>query len=730
MFGMRLQQKIILQVALITTLFALGAAYYEAGRQVAASESREEEYQAIQLKNMLPSLIDGFWDLDQDSVDTLLLGFLDSPAVRQVQIIDAQGLVYSGYRRSGPGSQVHTHTEPLLDGELAHTPQSPLLTDRRQMIQLHRLNDVERRLVSPLWHEESQKKATFVGHFVLEYSTEDSIRESEETRLRLILGGLIIAGLIVVTLSYFIHTSVLRPVNQLMEASRLLADGNFDRKVESDTDDELAILAQSFDTMRVKLKNFTENLQIMVDQRTAELRSEQAKIKNILIYINEGILTFNDEFNIDTEVSSHLESLLGCERDQIIGHNLFTTLLNKSKLTSNELDQIRASLDAILGGDLLAFEINEGNLPREIVFPLDSRDCIYALDWIPIQEKDGDRTHKVMLTIRDISRARELEQGFAKEKEARARLLEHVSQIVKVGRNRFERSIQDTLQRVARLKPQLIQPAKVSPYAAFADLHTIKGNMRSLGLKDLADQIHRAEDMVNVWRTGSPLDHPSLLNQLSQFEELTQGYLQTLVTVWGQDTGRYAGRLPAALDLLLSDLGEPLRMQGIRMRRLEVIDEICNWRPESLRLLNDILVHLVSNSVDHGYVLPRRSGMDTRDFALQVHAWVEQHDAKIIIEDEGVGISLERIRDLARSKNLPLNDTDPYELLFQSAVSSANEITLRSGRGMGLFAVRKIVEQQGGKISARAGEKGGFLVEILLPIAVIEDTPATQEAAS
>ena len=46
MFGMRLQQKIILQVALITTLFALGAAYYEAGRQVAASESREEEYQA------------------------------------------------------------------------------------------------------------------------------------------------------------------------------------------------------------------------------------------------------------------------------------------------------------------------------------------------------------------------------------------------------------------------------------------------------------------------------------------------------------------------------------------------------------------------------------------------------------------------------------------------------------------------------------------------------------
>jgi chemotaxis protein histidine kinase CheA len=62
---------------------------------------------------------------------------------------------------------------------------------------------------------------------------------------------------------------------------------------------------------------------------------------------------------------------------------------------------------------------------------------------------------------------------------------------------------------------------------------------------------------------------------------------------------------------------------------------------------------------------------------------------------------------------------DPFRILFDDAVTTSDAVTTRSGRGVGLFAIRHLVELQGGHVLARSAEGQGFELEIHLPQSVM-----------
>ena len=140
--------------------------------------------------------------------------------------------------------------------------------------------------------------------------------------------------------------------------------------------------------------------------------------------------------------------------------------------------------------------------------------------------------------------------------------------------------------------------------------------------------------------------------------------------------------------------------------------------------IGDALVHLLRNSVDHGFesVNERMQNGKKAVCNLQLVAYREQSNIVITVEDDGKGIDLGKIKDKAVQKGLVtkdeaeiLNDKQVFQLAFLPGVSTAQKITEISGRGVGLDAVKTKIESLGGTVRLESTQNRGTKFTIKLP---------------
>jgi signal transduction histidine kinase len=74
--------------------------------------------------------------------------------------------------------------------------------------------------------------------------------------------------------------AITRPIAELVLAASRITQGNYNQQVQADSDDEIAELARTFETMRLTMKNYTENLENMVAERTRQLEAAQKELVN------------------------------------------------------------------------------------------------------------------------------------------------------------------------------------------------------------------------------------------------------------------------------------------------------------------------------------------------------------------------------------------------------------------------------------------------------------------
>lgn len=143
--------------------------------------------------------------------------------------------------------------------------------------------------------------------------------------------------------------------------------------------------------------------------------------------------------------------------------------------------------------------------------------------------------------------------------------------------------------------------------------------------------------------------------------------------------------------------------------------------------LAQILTHLVRNAIDHGLEMPdvRERAGKNRTGAIVIR--VEQQGNVVMLElsDDGGGIDVERVRrraveaGLAPAADLAARSADEISrLIFEDGLSTREEATETSGRGVGLAAVRQDVDKVGGHIDlwSRAGQGTRFVV--VLPVSL------------
>lgn len=157
---------------------------------------------------------------------------------------------------------------------------------------------------------------------------------------------------------------------------------------------------------------------------------------------------------------------------------------------------------------------------------------------------------------------------------------------------------------------------------------------------------------------------------------------------------------------------------------LEIFGEETELDRSLVNQIGDPLVHLIRNSIDHGIEDRKVRIARGKPEVGTVRVGARHEGSHILIEvqDDGGGLNIERIRDKAIERGLIPSDTEnitldeAVELLFRPGFSTASAVTDISGRGVGMDAVKNVVESLSGTIEVDSVPEQYLRVVIKLPL--------------
>jgi two-component system, chemotaxis family, sensor kinase CheA len=145
--------------------------------------------------------------------------------------------------------------------------------------------------------------------------------------------------------------------------------------------------------------------------------------------------------------------------------------------------------------------------------------------------------------------------------------------------------------------------------------------------------------------------------------------------------------------------------------------------------LNDPLVHIIRNSLDHGIEDPadREKAGKPRKGTVLLRALHSGAYVLISVKDDGAGLNVEAIRAKAVERGLiapgqELSEAEIHQLILQPGFSTAKKITNVSGRGVGMDVVKREIDTLGGTVMISSQEGAGteMTLKIPLTLAIIE----------
>jgi len=139
--------------------------------------------------------------------------------------------------------------------------------------------------------------------------------------------------------------------------------------------------------------------------------------------------------------------------------------------------------------------------------------------------------------------------------------------------------------------------------------------------------------------------------------------------------------------------------------------------------INDPLTHLVRNALDHGIESPpqRQAAGKPPQGTLHLNAYHESGHIVIEVKDDGAGLDPDQIRTKAESLGLikpdqHLSRSEIFRLIFEPGLSTRQQVSNLSGRGVGMDVVKRNIEALRGSVEIDSERGIGTTVTIRLPL--------------
>ncbi len=220
--------------------------------------------------------------------------------------------------------------------------------------------------------------------------------------------------------------------------------------------------------------------------------------------------------------------------------------------------------------------------------------------------------------------------------------------------------------------------------------------------------------LVELGRQSSDLGIAEAAEQLDRITSDLQSAVMKLRMV---PIKQVFDRFPRMVRDLGKDMGKNVR--------LEIVGDTTELDRSIVNQIGEPLVHLLRNAVDHGIETEeeRKKAGKSPEGHIRLEARHEGSYVAIEVKDDGRGLNEELIIEKAlRQKIITREEAEKkkgaavYSLIFENGFSTAEEVTDISGRGVGMDAVKKIVEKLNGLIDIQSTPGKGTNITIRLPL--------------
>jgi chemotaxis protein histidine kinase CheA len=300
--------------------------------------------------------------------------------------------------------------------------------------------------------------------------------------------------------------------------------------------------------------------------------------------------------------------------------------------------------------------------------------------------------------------------------------------------------------------------------ALYRDLHTIKGNSGSYGFKLLSELAHKTEDMLDKLRLPAQTQKLAILAELvvdlDNMNEQIGEIQQKIKLIFGKDEN-VTMRIPTSHVKSITDLCMTLDkkqhtpevqalikkcimlswmpIETITRKYQKIVNRAARQQHKSMDFvlkpehvfyptdiftdIDDALIHMIRNAADHGIEKPEVREELGKGIGHITFEFAEQEGSRIItLSDDGKGIDTEKLVETCIRKGivtleetLKFNEQQKRTLIFAAGVSTSDEITELSGRGVGMDIVREKVKNLSGTISIDSKIGVGTTITLVLP---------------
>ena len=486
--------------------------------------------------------------------------------------------------------------------------------------------------------------------------------------------------------------------------------------------EELEGKNQHLTELKDNLEHMNKNLESLVEARTSALVVRDRAMQRVMDSMAEGLATVSLDGTVRTERSRAFTDFFGDPGQKPLWSLLFPDDPKNEALFACGFEQLTQ--------EILPFEVSVDQLPRLV----QRGERHLELDLRAVYEQD--RLDAVLVVVSDVTErigALRAERAAREEQKVIANLLR--------DRRGFQRSIEEI--------QALIETAEEAADAAELKrpLHTIKGNAAVLGFAALAERTHALEDELesegqltaealtgletcfrdSLRRIQEHLEHardrievdPGDYRKLVEHLHRRADYdeIVTLVEKW---------QLEPIANIFTQLGGHARRLAEQLGKRVEVVIEANHLRVanEGFRAFCGSLVHAVRNAVDHGIETPEaRAAAGKPEVAtLRLGASTDGSGSLLIsVADDGAGVDVERVRERGQARGLTVGTrSQVLEALFVEGVTTRNDVSELSGRGVGTSAIRAACRELGGDASIRSESGRGTELRCVLPATVLD----------
>lgn len=464
------------------------------------------------------------------------------------------------------------------------------------------------------------------------------------------------------------------------------------------------------------------------NQRTETALREIQRLKGqqdlILDTVKEGLFLIDPELGIDSQYSAAFPSIVGRTQP---GSMLFPELVRMAA-GENAGEEIERYLRLQFQSHIAAIALVNLNPLDEVSF--DTADGVRRiLNFRFTRVIREGAIVSLLAAVEDVTDRRALEMEIQRRESAELRRMQLIFRLVEIDTALLRPFLTEVRNTLKTLRDLL--EAKQDTYfferlvRVFRYVHSLKGNAGVLKLEIFEMPAHAFETEIERALEHTNTNTEMLLSHL-EILEATAGEVDTIITQLSSFRDSFAGvrsvgdllieSLESLVLRLANDLQRPIQFEHHGFDRT-VVDPVLG------AILRDVLVQLARNAVVHGIESPedRATKNKPRSGMIQLVTNSEGESLRITLRDDGRGLQLAKIQQkaiadgrLAANQTNAVSPAELAEVIFEPGFTTAEEVSLHAGRGIGLDLVRSRLDEIGGSIAIdfRADEYSEFTITL------------------